>query len=401
MAGEGTLYQKKDTKKWWLVVSKGYDPNYNKGKGGYPQDWIDLETTDEKEAISRAKVIRGQLEDDSLNNPAKITLADLLGRWMDYTKKKRNRKTGKPLKRRTIEEYEKIVKTYLNGGLSKMTLPKIHSKHIRDLLQDIESPFAANKVYIILNSAYKLGISDGDLGIRENPCEKILEKPVVPDKKHKTWTSDEAKRFLLQVRFAREYGVFLCCLTTGMRIGEVLGLRWCDIDMEKRTIAVRQTLEQKEKGNPDPRFGTPKTDASQADLLMTDMLCKEFERIKKRQGEEKKKAKKLYRDYDLVFCNFNGTPIHLENLRNRVFNKAIKDLDAEVKKIDENASFPKIRIHDMRHSAATLLLSQKVPLEIIQRYLRHANRQTTEIYAHNEDPKLLKEATKAMERAFR
>jgi integrase len=85
----------------------------------------------------------------------------------------------------------------------------------------------------------------------------------------------------------------------------------------------------------------------------------------------------------------------LENLRNRSFNKIISAIQKE------DPDFPKIRIHDIRHSAATLLLSSGIPIEIIKRYLRHADLASTQIYTHDDNAEILTEATKKMNQALR
>jgi integrase len=391
MAVKG-LFQKPNGK-WFLIRSKGYDPLYRDGKGGYPQEWIDLHTTDEEEAKKKAKIIRGKIAEEKYRSPERATLNELLERWLKHCNQK-------GLKRRTIEEYEKLVKTHIKDGLGKMSIKDIKAKHIRELIELKESQYTRKKIYIVLNAAYKLGMADDDLEIQENPCTRVLT-PTVKKVTHTVWTAAQAKRFLEEVRFTREYGIFLCCLTTGMRIGEVLGLRWSDINEKEKTITIRQTLEEKIKGNPEPQFGTPKTDASKAPLLMTDVLLKEIQRIKVRQKEEKLKAGKLYKDYDLIFANFTGRPVHLENLRNKYFLKAIKDINAKLVEKGEEPNFPKIRLHDMRHSAATMLRHLGVDIKTIQRYLRHADLATTsETYVHDDDVEILREATKAIEKAL-
>ncbi len=382
MAGTGSLFQRKKDHRFYYIISRGYDPNLRNGKGGYKYEWIDLETTDPKEADRQAKIIKGQIAAGKFHSPAKITLEELFTRWLAHCEKK-------GLKRRSIEEYRKMIKSNIPEGLKNELIKDIKPKHIRELIESKKSQYTKKKLYIIFNSAYKLGLADDDLDLPENPCERIIA-PTIKKVKHSVWSADEAKKFLDNTKGTREYGIFLCCLTTGMRIGEVLGLRWQDIDLENKIININQTLEEKTKGDSRPVFGTPKTDASQAPILMTGLLADELKKIRARQNEERMKQRKTYKDYDLIFTSFNGSPVHLENLRNRYFNKAI-----------ELSKVTKIRIHDMRHSAATLLLSTGISLDIIQRYLRHAQRDTTEIYAHNEDIELLRTATKKMDQLLK
>lgn len=378
----GSLFQRKKDHRYYYIISKGYNPNKNGGKGGYDQQWIDLETTDPKEAKKKSDIIKGQIAAGKFHSPAKITLQELFDRWLNHCEKK-------GLKRRTIEEYRKMIKSNISDGLKDELIKDIKPKHIRELIESKDSQYTKKKLYVVFNSAYKLGLADDDLDLPENPCDRITP-PTIKKVKHPVWTAKEAKKFLEITKGTREFGIFLCCLTTGMRIGEVLGLRWQDIDLESKTINIVQTLEEKVKGDPRPIFGTPKTDSSKAPILMTGLLAEELKKIKIRQNEEKMKFRKTYHDYGLIFTAFNGSPVHLENLRNRYFNGAIG-----------RAQITKIRIHDMRHTAATLLLSIGISLDTIQRYHRHAQRDTTEIYAHNESIEIIREATEKMDRLLK
>lgn len=129
---------------------------------------------------------------------------------------------------------------------------------------------------------------------------------------------------------------------------------------------------------------------TKASLLMTDILAKELEHIQQKQQFERDNYKEKYQDLDFIFTNTVGGHVILEDLRDRVFNPAII-----------KTGLPRIRIHDLRHSAATLLRSLEVDIKTIQRYLRHADLSATQIYTHDDDVEILRTATKKINAALK
>jgi integrase len=372
-----------------FTISLGPDPDR---PGKYKQKKFTIRAENDRELKQKKAAIILDLE-FLAKEKKNITVEKHLENWIEDCKK---RKLG----RRTVEEYEKIIKNHINPTLGKVQITKLTPKQLRDLieLKYHQSQYTAKKIYIIFNNSLKRAMADDELGLKENICTRIIP-PKLKKVKHLRWTADQSLRFLKLVEGNRYYGVFLCCLTTGMRIGEVAGLRWLDIDTENKTINIQQKLEKKETGNPKPQFGKPKTEASEAQILMTDILAIEFAKIETKQENEKAESgKELYNDRGLIFTGPGGKPVDLKSLDKWAFKNNIQKYN-KGKEVKEQ--IPIIRIHDMRHSAATILLKLGVPLDVIQRYLRHANRSTTEIYAHNEDVELLREATNKMGELFK
>ncbi len=383
------------------TVSLGPDPER---PGKYKQKKFTIHSEGSKDLEKQIAAIQLDLDRLSREN-REITVEKYLGRWIEDCHK---RKLG----RRTIEEYEKIIKNHINPKIGLIKLTQLTPRQTRELIETKmeKSQFTAKKVYIILNSALKQAMADDDLGLKENVCARITP-PKLKKVKQKFWNADQSIKFLDTVKENRYYGIFLCSLTTGMRIGEVLGLRWQDVDPENKIINVCQKLEKKPKGKGlPPVFGAPKTEASSAQLIMTDILLDEIKRIQIRQETEKKahdEAKKEYRDYGLIFTSNDGDPVELKSLYkwafvNNInkFNKRIDEDESIQAEDKEKLKIPLIRIHDMRHSAATILIKLGVPLKIVQRYLRHANYSTTEIYVHDNDVEILKEAAEKMNKAL-
>jgi integrase len=380
MTGKGTLAEKNGS--WYVVLCITED-------GKKRRKWVKLEAKTEAQAKTERNKIWADRENDTWIEPKNITFDECYDRWIAHLKNR-----PKPAGRRTVEEYKKIYRAHIKEPLGHIKVQKLTAKQVRELIESKESQFRARRTYDVINAILGLAYKDGDIGLKENVCRR-LDPPKIEPVEHKTWNAKQCKIFLKAARFHRDYGVFLMAMTTGMRIGEVLGIRWQDIDLKNKQFKVNQKLEKKETGNSEIQTGDPKTKASKASLLMTDILAEELERVQQRQRFERNNYKEQYQKLDFIFTNTVGGPVVLEDLRKRVFNKIVKNINAEKELV------PKIRIHDLRHSAATLLLSMGVPIEVIKRYLRHADLSATQIYAHDDNVDILEEATKKMNQALR
>jgi len=152
-----------------------------------------------------------------------------------------------------------------------------------------------------------------------------------------------------------------------MRRGEILGLRWKDVDFDKGILYVRQTLSKDGK----KFLSGAKTDSSVRSIKLSNETIAVLKKHKARVAKEKLKCGPDYVDYDLVICTSKGTPVNPENLK-RTFERLIKA-----------AGVPKIRFHDLRHTHATMLLAQGVHAKVISERLGHSNIKTTlDIYSH-------------------
>ena len=178
-------------------------------------------------------------------------------------------------------------------------------------------------------------------------------------------TRDEAALFLSAARehAAAEYSLFLCALRTGMRLGELLGLQWGDVDFHGRFIEVRRNLVA-------GRLTTPKSGKNRrvdlstqlADTLKTLLTSRKAEALKKGWG----------RVPEWVFCNENGGAMDGDNLRHRVFYKTLA-----------KAGLRRVRFHDLRHTFASLLIAQGESLAYVRDQLGHASIQlTVDTYGH-------------------
>ena len=163
--------------------------------------------------------------------------------------------------------------------------------------------------------------------------------------------------------------LYVLAVTTGLRQGELLGLKWDDVDLESELIRVRRTL-VRHKGR--LLLGEPKTKRSRRTVRLTETATKALEEHLARQIAEIERLGDLYEDQGLVFATQRGTLVNPSNLRKRFFVPLLN-----------KAGLPSIRFHDLRHTCATLLLSRNVNPKVVSEILGHATVAITlDTYSH-------------------
>jgi integrase len=185
-----------------------------------------------------------------------------------------------------------------------------------------------------------------------------------------TLTPEQAQKFLEAARDDPFEALYILAITTGMRQGELLGLKWQDIQLEQGKLQVRRSLARIGKQG----FVTsePKTKSSRRAIALATVAIEALKRHRIQQNERRLAAGPAWEDQDLVFCNLVGKPLEAGNLTRRSFRPLL-----------EKAGAPKIRFHDLRHSAATLLLSMNVHPKIVQELLGHSSITITlDTYSH-------------------
>ncbi|MCY8087243.1 site-specific integrase [Bacillus sonorensis] len=264
-----------------------------------------------------------------------------------------------------------------------LSLLKITSARLQKFVNDLSTikglkPSSVKKVFdplkIALDRAVKLEL------ISKNPAKAVV-LPKITREEMTVWTKEDVERFLNFAQKDRVFMLFHLALTTGLRQGELLGLKWKDIDMEKGLLRVVQVITR--EGELKPRGKT-------AAATRTVTLMKETIRLLKKQkaliASEKLRAGKDYQDLDLVVPSSKGTPL-LHRNTNRTFDRLIREYNAmaklkEVNKI-EVPTLPKIRFHDMRYTHATLLLLADVNPKVVAERLGHTKVSVTlDTYSH-------------------
>jgi len=348
---------------------------------------VDVGTTDERkqtrrrgfksrrEAQTELTRILGSLEQRTYVAPKRQTLAAFLtdtwlpaiehtikpGTFESYRRNMRLHVAGRPIGRRQLQDIDGATLNGLYGLL---------------LAGDGDhQPLSARSVrYIstILHRAFRDAMRWQ--AIPRNPVD-AADPPRQADRvEMATWKAGELRRFLEGTADDRLSGAWWLLATTGMRRGEALGLRWADVDLAAGTASINRTLivtDVEREGAPGYTWGTPKTSKGRRRIALDDSLLAALRTHRARQLEERMMIGAGYADEDLVVCAPDGRPQHPKRL-SYYFERESKRL-----------RLPKIRLHDLRHTHATLALRAGVHPRIVQERLGHANVSITlDTYSH-------------------
>lgn len=192
-----------------------------------------------------------------------------------------------------------------------------------------------------------------------------VRPPRVPKTELQVWSPEQVQRFLAGVRPHRLYPLFLLALGTGMRKGELLALQWQDVDLEAGELTVRRNLVRNEAGQYE--MGLPKTETGKRRIP----LARDTVTALKAHREAERRGRRWPRPVDFVFTAASGN--HVQH----------RQLDKVYRRVTEAAGLPRIRFHDLRHTAASLLVRQGVPAKVVADRLGHADvRFTLQVYTH-------------------
>ena len=307
---------------------------------------------------TRAEVQRkltGALKDVQAGLPlpsGRVTLKAFLDDWLENTVKPSTRP-------RTHRSYADTVRLHIVPTLGKYPLDQVTPARIQALLnaKAAEGLSARSVTYIrdVLSRALNRAVTWNMLA--RNPAP-LVPAPRGTHREMTVLTPAQARTFLDSVKGDRLEALYTTALALGLRRGEALGLQWGDIDFDAGSLVIRHQLQ---------RIGgrlmltEPKSRESKRTLLLPAVVADALRKHHIRQLEERLAAGELWQATDYVFTTVVGTPIDERNIF-RAFQAA-----------RTKAGLPPMRFHDLRHSAASLLLAQKVPARMVQELLGHSN----------------------------
>jgi integrase len=295
----------------------------------------------------------------------RVTVAQFLERWLDEVVRVRNRP-------RTYYGYKGAVARYLVPHIGAIMLHQLTPADVQALIGALlavrtPEPLAAATVRYardVLNRALNTAVAWGF--IARNPAHRVA----VPRDAGRTITPltvEQARQLLAALQGHRLEALYRVALSLGLRRGEVLGLRWVDVDLNGATITITGGLQ---RVNNVLERTPPKTAGSAATLPLPPALVRALRQHHQRQ-EAERAACPDWQEHGYVFPSRIGTPFEPTNL------------NRHLKALLRRAGLPRIRVHDLRHSCASLLIAQDVHPKVIQTILRHANISTTmDVYGH-------------------
>jgi integrase len=341
-----------------LKVSMGKDAS----SGKYKYQWTTVKGT-RKDAEKRLGEILHQIDTGSFIKPAKTTLGEYLERWLrDYVKLN--------LSPRGFERYESIVRKYLIPEMGNVTLTQLKPDHLQGhYTAKLERGLSAGSVryhHAVMHKALQTALK---WGLVNRNVADAVDPPRARHKEMQIWDEDESNRFLKSVKDSPYYALFHTALYTGMRRSELLGLRWHDIDFVFCQLSVKRSLHQLKDGS--FAFTPPKSASSRRTIALSPSSMLTLKEHREKQALEHAMLVIPFTDDALVFGHFEGGP-----LRPNTVTRAWKVLAAR-------SGVKVIRLHDARHTHASLLLKQGIHPKIVQERLGHASIQITlDTYSH-------------------
>jgi integrase len=292
------------------------------------------------------------------------TLASFLDGWLEGTVKG-------SVKATTYESYERLIRCHIRPELGRHKLKTLAADHVQALYQrKLDSglaPGTVRQIHSVLSRALDQAVRWGT--VPRNVCKATT--PPKPDSEEiRPLDAEQARQFLRTAGGERFEALYVLAVTAGLRIGELLALRWQDVDLESggATLRVRRTKSTAKSG---PVFTTPKNGKGRS-IRLTRHASEALKVHRAAQNAERLKAGTLWQDNGLVFCTHGGRPLDSHNVARTSFKPLL-----------ERAELPNIRFHDLRHTCATLLLSRGHHPKLVQELLGHASvALTLDRYSH-------------------
>jgi integrase len=365
--GEGSIYQRKDGR-WVAGISIG----------GTKRKHFFGRTRGEV-----AKKLADALNKQSDGLPVKFErqlFAGYAAGWLNDAKTS--------VSPRTWTRYEQLVRCHCVPALGKFALEKVTPQHLQRLYSDVAAagamPGTVVQVHAVLHRMFKQALK-WNL-VPRNPAAAVT-RPKNRRQEMKTLSPEQVRKLLEAAKGDRLEALYVLGVTTGMRQGEMLGLRWKDVDREHGMIHLQASLQRTATGY---EFVQPKTSRSRRQVMLTAVAIDALERHRVSQTAERLvKGSAWENKDDLVFTNLTGGPLDGTHLLRHCFRPLLK-----------RAGLPEIRFHDLRHTAATLLLGQGIHPKIVSEMLGHSTVNITlDLYSHV-TPTMQREAAKAIDRVL-
>jgi integrase len=317
------------------------------------------------EARRALREARANTDQGLLFDADNLKVGEYLDRWLADS-------VSDTVKATTFERYEQITRLHLKPALGRVKLKALTPAHVRGLYREkLEAGSSARTVRYIhttLHKALKQAVMDGL--IPRNATEAV--KPPQPTHEEMHPLTPEQAKLLLQV--AHESGdrleaLYVLAIHTGLRQGELLGLKWDDVDLEDDSVQVRRTLTITKNG---PLFTSPKTPGSRRSVKLTSHAIEAVTHQMERQLGEIDRVGSLWSENGLIFASETGEPLDRRAVTKLKFKPLLK-----------RAGLPEIRFHDLRHTCATLLLTRNVNPKIVSEMLGHSTiARTIDTYSH-------------------
>jgi integrase len=316
--------------------------------------------------------MRSQMPAGRHDDRPSLTLGEYLGSWLELCE-------GRGLRPASIASYRVTVRTTIAPRLGELRLDEITPNDLNDLYRSLLregrrdgrgglSPRTVRYAHSILRKAFSDAVRLGYVDVNPTLAADPPSARAARARQFSTWDPGDLRRFLKFVRDDRFYAAFYLAAASGMRRGELLGLRWCDLDLDGQQLSVVQCVVEVAHA---VRIGPPKSDRSRRTIALDGKTTAVLLEHKRSQEEKRRKQGGRLAPHELVFAEADGSPIHPACF-SQIFGRRVVA-----------AQVPRIRFHDLRHTHATLALRAHVHPKIVSERLGHSTIAITlDTYSH-------------------
>lgn len=291
-------------------------------------------------------------------NGASMKFSDYLSLWLSTVKENRREKT--------YYQYQRLVQNYVLPQFGDHRLRDLHPIQIERYLSQLKAKGVGDRtcqlIYSTMFTALRAAVRKGLIG--RNPLEAV-EKPRVRNPKQKVVLDiEQIQMLLIAAQGERNEALYHLAVVTGLREGEIFGLKWDDVDWQRSRINIQRQAQRVPKVG--MVFSPPKTQSGVRAVSLGRITMDKLREHRQRQQVEKKAAGDRWNENDLVFPTVIGTPLDPHNLLK------------EFKELLKKAGLPVMRFHDLRHTSITLVLNEiGAPVKEAQRRAGHSSPTTT------------------------
>lgn len=368
---------------WSYRLDAGLDPETQKRRRPYGSGFATKEEAEDALSIAMNDVNSG-----TWTNDQRQTLAAYLDRWL--------LRKSKGLKATTADTYSTHIEKYLKPELGRYKLRELRPEHIYAMMDVVavgRSAATVHRVRATLRTALSAAVKERLLSW--NPARE-LDMPSEIRERAKPWEPSEVGAFLDYIASDRLAGYFHVVAYLGLRRGEGLGLRWDDVDLVNRKVTLQQQIVHTNRTDREKpcefcgvvhggqKFDTLKTEESAAVVHMDAETVAVLLGQQLRQGEERIVWGSAYVDHGLVFAREDGNPLSPNWISRR-----FQDLQATVtvpnpkKPAGEPVPLRRVRLHDLRHGTAALMIAAGEDIAVVSKVLRHSTiKLTADTYGH-------------------
>ena len=359
-----------DTGRWWFVVDLGAGPDRN-GIWRQRRQAKRRGFTTKSEALTAMTKLRSEADEGVYVAAHAETVSSWITRWITTL--------DTQVKPSTADFYKQFANRYVVPRLGPIPLQQLDAHHLNELYRDMLrsgrrdgkgglSVATTRHVHVLIGKALEAAVKAGRIKtnparLASPPSARSAEKPEM-----RTWSAVNIARFL-DLEAGTRYGApFAFLAFTGCRRGEVLGLVWGDVDLTEGQVSLRRTITLVDGKL--HRSGSTKSGKGRSIRLQPELVAI-LKSWRKRQLVERIALGPGYGDEDLVFCQADGRPYHP------------KHFSREFERRSRRHGMPAIRLHDLRHSYATIALAAGVPAKVVADRLGHGSVMITlDLYSH-------------------